>query len=839
MDEDDDEYISHGTPLPEIEEESVLRKKAARELEVRDERGRQRFHGAFTGGFSAGYFNTVGTKEGWAPSTFISSRDKKEKAYKSQNPEDFMDEEDFGAFGIATRRIHTTSKFQDSLNSTNTNKRKFSEVDSVIPGEAPLKDIVKPVKESIGIKILKKLGWKLGQGIGPRAKKPVTVKVYGCALPDTIESEEDDPYAESYTFAPEDTEGEIYKPKDNVFGLGYSGLSKESVLSAHSDTLTTTKSWLKKDKKKLAISGQAFGVGAFEDDDEDIYSKDDMSQYDFSDLDPKGSSQASKETIGNRQHHGSSNSILDGFCLASNPASVKKYYPPPELPPHYKPLHSSKTRVVTNSEPQFKSRHSMSADDRSTLLGERKFQSLPSAAEKKTSVVKPLDENLHKNLPSSKHSFRPFPNDEVKQKRYEEYLKLKDLGDTEKLVQPSSMTEWEKQQELEEFARAAFLFKPLSAVLNAKFESRSHLDVEHEVMDALAKARKENVKKVEEKRKLVGLHNRKTFEWHPTSLLCKRFNVPNPYPNSSEVSGSQKSKSLFDHISFDIRETDRHEQISHTPAKSIPDKIPSSERPNSEASHKPNQENISDNPFMAPINKTESASDLFTETGRPPIDFFKDIFENSSSDEEDATQIEKKSSESPPRTENFEKESNEAATSHETDVLVSNQKCSSDISTSNPKGFAEIKKAGFGVFANLDLDALNQRGPKVKLGTSENAKIKNDVIDISKSPVKENNKTNDASNIQIENQSLQDDLYGPELPPDYNESSVSNSSKCVTKKHSKHKSKHKHKHHKYKSKKKKKKHSSHKSSDDSSFDSDEDIPPKVVLEKIKKLLNGK
>ena len=32
--------------------------------QVRDEKGRRRLHGAFTGGFSAGYFNTVGSKEG-------------------------------------------------------------------------------------------------------------------------------------------------------------------------------------------------------------------------------------------------------------------------------------------------------------------------------------------------------------------------------------------------------------------------------------------------------------------------------------------------------------------------------------------------------------------------------------------------------------------------------------------------------------------------------------------------------------------------------------------------------------------------------------------------------
>ena len=34
------------------------------DIQARDTKGRPRFHGAFTGGFSAGYFNTVGSKEG-------------------------------------------------------------------------------------------------------------------------------------------------------------------------------------------------------------------------------------------------------------------------------------------------------------------------------------------------------------------------------------------------------------------------------------------------------------------------------------------------------------------------------------------------------------------------------------------------------------------------------------------------------------------------------------------------------------------------------------------------------------------------------------------------------
>ena len=39
-----------------------------------DAQGRRRFHGAFTGGYSAGYFNSVGSAEGWKPSSFVSSR---------------------------------------------------------------------------------------------------------------------------------------------------------------------------------------------------------------------------------------------------------------------------------------------------------------------------------------------------------------------------------------------------------------------------------------------------------------------------------------------------------------------------------------------------------------------------------------------------------------------------------------------------------------------------------------------------------------------------------------------------------------------------------------------
>ena len=66
-DDDEDPYTAVGTPFEVLETaEDVQKAKVRKEKEqyVLDEQGRRRFHGAFTGGFSAGYYNTVGSKEG-------------------------------------------------------------------------------------------------------------------------------------------------------------------------------------------------------------------------------------------------------------------------------------------------------------------------------------------------------------------------------------------------------------------------------------------------------------------------------------------------------------------------------------------------------------------------------------------------------------------------------------------------------------------------------------------------------------------------------------------------------------------------------------------------------
>ena len=69
--EEDEGFVSIGSAFEYLEtDEDIIKAKEKKEKEfyVLDKQGRRRFHGAFTGGFSAGYFNSVGTKEGFTAS---------------------------------------------------------------------------------------------------------------------------------------------------------------------------------------------------------------------------------------------------------------------------------------------------------------------------------------------------------------------------------------------------------------------------------------------------------------------------------------------------------------------------------------------------------------------------------------------------------------------------------------------------------------------------------------------------------------------------------------------------------------------------------------------------
>jgi len=259
-------------------------------------------------------------------------------------------------------------------------------------GLPALHELYHPIKETIGIRLLRAMGWKPHQGAGARLtkkqkkerkKREDNLKAYGCGLPPGFskeqgseESGEDDSDDDStQLFAPDDLPTYVVQPKTNTFGLGYSGLSSYSSQPSKS---TNTKSGgfvlfeptlsLTDRKKKLQIAGQAFGVGAFEDEDEDIYSRDDMSQYDF----VMGGSKSKKPDSNLLAI--TCSGIIEGFVLAAKPQPTSKIYPPPNLPKDFNPIHRSGSRfdVKPVDEAAFRGlgRHDLNAHQRAAILNE-------------------------------------------------------------------------------------------------------------------------------------------------------------------------------------------------------------------------------------------------------------------------------------------------------------------------------------------------------------------------------------------------------------------------------------------------------------------------------------
>lgn len=79
-------YTPYGTPVKDSQRSRDLRNDF-----VYDKNGLRRFHGAFEGGWSAGYYNTVGSKEGWTPRQWNSN---KESQKATNTIEDYVDNED-------------------------------------------------------------------------------------------------------------------------------------------------------------------------------------------------------------------------------------------------------------------------------------------------------------------------------------------------------------------------------------------------------------------------------------------------------------------------------------------------------------------------------------------------------------------------------------------------------------------------------------------------------------------------------------------------------------------------------------------------------------------------
>ena len=185
-----EQLIVVGTPLEDaIEARGPSRKLAQQDAattralplhlqSVVDEQGRKRLHGAFTGGFSAGYFNSVGSKEGWTPATFVSSRGAR-AAGPARDARAFMDADelaeadgrDAGLLGARAEYAGGGGAAAAAAAASAADARNAASRPSLLALPL-LSDFVVPVADSVGERLLRRMGWRTGKGVGRRAEGP-------------------------------------------------------------------------------------------------------------------------------------------------------------------------------------------------------------------------------------------------------------------------------------------------------------------------------------------------------------------------------------------------------------------------------------------------------------------------------------------------------------------------------------------------------------------------------------------------------------------------------------------------------------------------------------------
>ncbi|KAJ1328553.1 hypothetical protein BSLG_010285 [Batrachochytrium salamandrivorans] len=681
-------YIRLGTQQPEAATD-VKAKERNKYLpvhlqEVRDEHGRKRLHGAFTGGYSAGYYNTVGSKEGWQPSQFVSSRAKRAQLDKV-NPQDFMDEDDKQEFGF--RDLVATDTYDVQGAKERDQKRRGDVAKSLMDqdgygeiGSATgriIQDLILPAESSIGDKLMRQMGWREGQGIGPRHKRKI------------VDDEGVDTYAEKFLFAPKDTLISYAHAKTNMFGIGFDPYTHAPEF-AH----------LKKENRTDGVNirtKQGFGVGIFEDEDDiDVYDRPARPDMLLSVIDddqhgnPKMSdahrhtNRGGMDTRANIHlknssgvspllQYSSNTTSIAGFHVARVPLVEPKRFSPPKPPSGYIPkcpfldqLATSEHDMGHASKSVAPGQHkNLTADQRRVILGgssaEEPARSVFSyiSVKSQDKLQDILDQTSRSKFESAKKEhdeevlhvpkdvalaalkgFMPFGNTLDKQDRYRRFLQVKAGLETTLSAPLPSQTARDISHEILEFSKAAMIYRPLSSMMASRFTSAvDQSGMSHSNNSKTIQANQPTVPKV-----IYGIKTRNVCEWRPERLLCKRFNVPVPIPDiTNRVLGSKSisHRAFSDSIMTELRD-EAYLHNSKGSAGSLVADMPKSVDEARIPEVSPQQPEVLLREPAGILNapvllaSADTDKDDLEMVERPSIDIFKAIFANSDDESDDS-----------------------------------------------------------------------------------------------------------------------------------------------------------------------------------------------------------
>lgn len=526
-----------------------------------------------------------------------------------------MDEEDL-AEAEEARNLQTA----DAFAGLGTASEKRSQDDNFM-------DILKTSGETMGAKLLKKMGWREGQGVGPKIRRKARL------------DEDRDPGGgsdqQTHLFAPENASMISFIRKSDRKGLGFEG---EERLSESRNGAGTTKSadpasdieeeatacgTLKNGnriKKKKTERKGGFGMGVLNDtgsDDEDPYQMGPSISYNRT-IGGDKKKKKKKKVEGSRS---SANPLLnskpvfiskksgagfrrcsdgrlplEGFVLSSNIDPLSSIlsqdgkYPPPKIPPGWKssktssnPNASASTQSTYQSPAAIAAASKLSPKSRAALLGETLLPgksvfdylnpnarariasatnnpNLPPALGEAdahlstshprtlSSLIPPLaKETAFAALSRGTAGWMPYAEDPSKRSRYRLFLEiracLRSEGTLPDRAPGASNDDW--AAEMNEFAHAAQIFKPVTGMMASRFTSSSSApklasdnvgrsegsadasgDQQSLLAQPAAKARTPA-----EEAAAVGMYGpltRAVENFYPTRLLCKRFNVKPP-----------------------------------------------------------------------------------------------------------------------------------------------------------------------------------------------------------------------------------------------------------------------------------------------------------------------
>ncbi|KAF9540876.1 hypothetical protein EC957_003682 [Mortierella hygrophila] len=616
------------------------------EENVKDEQGRRRFHGAFTGGFSAGYYNTVGSAEGWTPSEFVSSRSNRSNI-KSSRPEDFMDEEDKQMLSDATR-ITATDDFGASGSAQRELARKRATAmnmqasGSVLGAlsDAMIDDLIIPTSESIGARLLKRMGWKPGQGIGPHSAIIV------------------------------------FANKSNHFGLGFNPHKDAPEFDVSMQAQSGSRYLSGADS---GVTGSRLGFGLLSDsegdeDESGVFGTGSNSRRRAEmemDLDIAVSlDKRQKSSYGSVPSSNSRSAPilaycsdgrppLAGFILIATKASDPKWYIAPIVPSDFIPRHIFTSDGKTTSSTKQHRQSKLTADDRALVLGETPIDAPRRSvfeyisAENKNRLDGALgfvldvhgEKHLRKDhweVPTIEKSaaeaalrgFIPFSDDISKQRRYKQYLNVQAGLSSEKIDMVEGFSGEDMTKELNEFVQAARIFKPMSTSMSSRFATATKIiefqqpspglrtgaeiqaslagkpSSEHRSIERMEVPKSQAAKAAE--MGMFGPLTRSTADFYPNKLLCKRFNVPDPHPEHKDV-GPDTAKDLLDKATMDSMLTEGSSarfSLSKEASSTV---------------------ELTDNSTVPEVEQEQAEPLTQVPQERPPMDIFKAIFDDSDS----------------------------------------------------------------------------------------------------------------------------------------------------------------------------------------------------------------